>query len=57
MAFYIQYDPETGFINSTVNSSGEMPENENQLIIQEGWVPTEGKQVNLQTLELEDIPA
>lgn len=56
MAFYIQYDSTTGTIGATVNSSGAAPECENQIVIEDGWVPTDGKRVNLTTLQLEDIP-
>lgn len=54
MAFYIQYD-EAGEIKGTVNSFGDAPDHPLQLVIEDGWVPTIGKRVNLDTLELEDI--
>lgn len=55
MAFYIQYT-EDGTINSTINSYGAAPEHPRQIVIEEGWIPTDGKRVNLTTLQLEDIP-
>lgn len=56
MAYYIQYNPATGEIKATVNSEREII-CENQIVIPEGWVPTDGMRVNLETKELETIPA
>ena len=54
MTFYIQYD-EAGNISGTVNTPTP-PDHPRQLAIEDGWIPTMGKRVNLETLQLEDIP-
>ena len=56
MAFYIQYDPTNGAISATVTTGDSAPPCPNQICIEDGWVPTDGMRVNLETLQLEAIP-
>ncbi len=52
MAFFIQYD-EAGNISGTVTGDRQ-PEHPRQLVL-DTPVQTEGKKVNIETLELEDV--
>lgn len=54
MAFYVQYD-DFGNIGSTVQTDGPAPLCDRQISFEEP-VDTLNKQVNLETLLLEDIP-
>ena len=54
MTFYIQYN-ESGDVVATVQSFGKPPKHPRQLVFPE-FIKTRGKRVNLEQLELEDIP-
>lgn len=54
MTFYVQYR-EDGKITATVQSFGKPPNHPRQLIFSE-YVKTNRKRVNIDLLELEDIP-
>jgi hypothetical protein len=55
MTFYVQYDPTTGLIQSTVQSNGKAPNCDNQLVFG-SYVDITNKVVDLNSLTLVDAP-